>query len=466
MAYTREVFWPFTLENTAPSSSKAMATSMLRTYRFGQGLCAAFGRHGRRNAALSARQRGRCLSAAAALDTATAEAASSSSATTSEQPQQAATERRKRVLSGVQPTGGLHLGNYMGAIRNWVKLQELYDTFFFVVDLHAITLPHNPADLLQATRSSAALYIACGIDPERSSIFVQSHVPAHSELTWLLSCGTPIGWLRKMIQFKEKSKKAGAEEVGTGLLTYPVLMAADILLYQADLVPVGEDQRQHLELARDVAERFNYLYGGKKAKKMGCKYTRLFKVPEAFIPPAGARVMSLTDGTAKMSKSAESDFSRINLLDPPELIQKKIQRAKTDAVDGLELDNPDRPEARNLLTIYQCVTGMSQALHGFGNSLPLAFPAHNPFSSPSPSLTQQESVLEEVGGMRWGDFKPRLADAVVEHLRPIQERYQLVMGDPAHLDAILAKGAEAANKEANATLNNVRQAMGFVAKPL
>ncbi|KAI3433298.1 hypothetical protein D9Q98_003117 [Chlorella vulgaris] len=345
-----------------------------------------------------------------------------------------ATARRQRVLSGVQPTGSLHLGNYLGAIRNWVKLQEEYDTFFCVVDLHAITMPHEPRALLDATRSSAALYIACGIDPAKASIFVQSHVPAHTELAWLLSCITPIGWLRKMIQFKEKSKKAGAEEVGTGLLTYPVLMASDILLYQTDLVPVGEDQRQHLELARDVAERTNYLFGGKKAKKMGCKHTRLLKVPEALIPPAGARVMSLQDGTSKMSKSAESDLSRINLLDPTDAIVQKVKRAKTDAFEGLEWDNPERPEARNLLTIYQCVTGLSR-----------------------------EEVLADVGGMRWGDFKPRLADALVAHLQPIQQRYAEVMRDEGALDAILAQGADAAAVEAYATLDNVRQAMGFAA---
>lgn len=342
------------------------------------------------------------------------------------------TQRRQRVLSGVQPTGSLHLGNYLGAIRNWVKLQEEYDTFFCVVDLHAITMPHEPKELLQSTHSSAALYLAAGIDPAKASIFVQSHVPAHAELTWLLSCVTPIGWLRKMIQFKEKSKKAGAEEVGTGLLTYPVLMAADILLYQTDLVPVGEDQRQHLELSRDIAERANYLYGGKKAKKMGCSNTRLFKVPEALIPPAGARVMSLQDGSSKMSKSAESDLTRINLLDPPDLIVQKFKRAKTDTFDGLEWDNPERPEARNLLTIYQCVTGMTR-----------------------------DEVLAEVGGMRWGDFKPRLADAVVAHLTPIQARYAEVMSDEGALDAILAQGAEAANREAYTTLDNFRKAMGF-----
>ena len=303
-----------------------------------------------------------------------------------------------------------------------------------VVDLHAITLPHDPKELLASTRSSAALYMACGIDPDKARVFVQSHVTAHAELAWLLSCVTPVGWLRKMIQFKEKSKKSGAEEVGTGLLTYPVLMAADILLYQSDLVPVGEDQRQHLELARDLAERSNFLFGGKKAKKMGCRFSRLFKVPEAFIPPSGARVMSLQDGTAKMSKSADSDASRINLLDPPDVIASKIKRAKTDALEGLEWDNPERPEAKNLLTIYQCVTGLSQ-----------------------------EEVLKEVGGMRWGEFKPRLAEATVEHLRPIQQKYEDVMNDVTMLDEVLAAGAEAASAEANATLGNVRQAMGFVA---
>jgi len=349
---------------------------------------------------------------------------------------QPATDRQKRVLSGVQPTGSLHLGNYLGAIRNWVDLQDIYDTYFMVVDLHAITMPHEPKDLLQSTRSSAALYIASGVDPSRAKVFVQSHVSAHAELAWLLSCITPIGWLRKMIQFKEKSKKAGSEEVGTGLLTYPVLMAADILLYQSDLVPVGDDQRQHLELSRDLAERANYLFGGKKAKKMGCRHTRLFKVPEAFIPPAGARVMSLQDGTAKMSKSAESDLSRINLLDPPDVIANKIKRARTDAYDGLEWNNPERPEARNLMTIYQCVTGLSR-----------------------------EAVETDIGNLRWGDFKPRLADAVVAHLEPIQKKYGEVMADTAMLDAVLAEGATAAAKEADATLENVRQAMGFPAKP-
>ena len=364
-----------------------------------------------------------------AASTATPTTASSDQSTASTE-----TARKKRVLSGVQPTGTVHLGNYLGAIRNWVNLQDTYDTYFMVVDLHAITVqPHNPKELLEATRNGAALYIACGIDPTKAKVFVQSHVTAHAEMAWLLSCVTPVGWLKKMIQFKEKSRKNN-EEVGTGLLTYPVLMAADILLYQSDLVPVGEDQKQHLELARDLAERTNYLFGGKKAKKMGCQYTRLFKVPDPFIPPAGARVMSLQDGTSKMSKSAESDLSRINLLDSPELIESKIKKAKTDTFDGLAdgFENPDRPDAKNLLTIYQCVTGKTQ-----------------------------DEVIADVGRLRWGEFKPVLTEAVVEHLRPIQGRYADVMQDQAYLDRVLMDGREAAEEEAMKTLMNVKKAMGF-----
>ncbi|URD93658.1 tRNA synthetases class I (W and Y) [Musa troglodytarum] len=207
---------------------------------------------------------------------------------------------RKRVVSGVQPTGSVHLGNYLGAIKNWILLQDTYDTLFFIVDLHAITLPYDTPELLKATRSTAAIYLACGVDPLKASIFVQSHVRAHVELMWLLSSATPLGWLNRMIQFKEKSRKAGDENVGVALLTYPVLMASDILLYQTDLVPVGEDQKQHLELTRELAERINYLYGGRKWKKLGGRGGALFKVPEALIPPTGARVMSLTDGLSKV----------------------------------------------------------------------------------------------------------------------------------------------------------------------
>lgn len=343
-----------------------------------------------------------------------------------------AAPRRKRVLSGVQPTGTLHLGNYFGAINNWVRLQETYDTFFMMADMHAITVPHEPKELLASTRSTTALYLACGIDPSKAAVFVQSHVRAHAELAWLLQCYTPIGWLRKMIQFKTKSEKQG-EEVGSGLLTYPALMAADILLYQADCVPVGDDQKQHLELTRDLAERFNARFGGRNWQKLGGRKGRLFVVPEPFIPPAGARIMSLTDGTSKMSKSAESDLSRINLLDEPKLITKKIKSAKTDAFDGLEYDDPARPEARNLMTMYALATGMSM-----------------------------ESVMKEVGTLRWGDFKPRLADAVVEHLAPIRTNYAEIMKDEAWLTEVLAKGAAAAEEVADRTVENCRQAMGFM----
>ncbi|NEQ18017.1 MAG: tryptophan--tRNA ligase, partial [Moorea sp. SIO3E2] len=233
---------------------------------------------------------------------------------------------KQRVLSGVQPTGNLHLGNYLGAIRNWVEGQSQYDNLFCVVDLHAITVPHNPVTLAEDTLSIAALYLACGIDLECSTIFVQSHIPAHSELAWLLNCITPLNWLERMIQFKEKAVKQG-ENVSTGLLDYPVLMAADILLYDADQVPVGEDQKQHIELTRNIAIRVN--------DKFGSQEKLVLKLPEPMIRKTGARVMSLTDGRRKMSKSDPSELSRINVLDSPEEIQKKIKRCKTDPIKGL-----------------------------------------------------------------------------------------------------------------------------------
>uniref|UniRef100_A0A0E0N2B1 tryptophan--tRNA ligase n=1 Tax=Oryza rufipogon TaxID=4529 RepID=A0A0E0N2B1_ORYRU len=302
--------------------------------------------------------------------------------------------RKKRVVSGVQPTGLVHLGNYLGAIKNWVSLQDLYETLFFIVDLHAITLPYEAPQLSKATRSTAAIYLACGIDSSKASIFVQSHVRAHVELMWLLSSSTPIGWLNRMIQFKEKSRKAGDENVGVALLTYPVLMASDILLYQSDLVPVGEDQTQHLELTREIAERVNNLYGGRKWKKMGGRGGSLFKVPEALIPPAGARVMSLTDGLSKMSKSAPSDQSRINLLDPKDVIMNKIKRCKTDSFPG------------------------------------------------------------ECENMNWGSFKTTLTDALIDHLQPIQVRYEEIMSDPGYLDGVLLEGSGKAAEIADITLNN------------
>ncbi|KAL5783337.1 hypothetical protein ACOSP7_008366 [Xanthoceras sorbifolium] len=348
-------------------------------------------------------------------------------------PETSSSSVKKRIVSGVQPTGSIHLGNYLGAIKNWIALQNTYDTFFFIVDLHAITLPYDAQQLSKATRNTAAIYLACGVDTSKASVFVQSHVRAHVELMWLLSSATPIGWLNRMIQFKEKSRKAGDENVGVALLTYPVLMASDILLYQSDFVPVGEDQKQHLELTRELAERVNYLYGGRKWKKLGGRGGAIFKVPEPLIPPAGARVMSLTDGLSKMSKSAPSDQSRINLLDPKDVIANKIKRCKTDSFSGMEFDNPDRPECNNLLSVYQLVSGKTK-----------------------------EEVAKECQDMNWGTFKSILTDALIDHLHPIQVRYEEIISDAAYLDRVLEEGATKAGDIADATVNNVYQAMGFL----
>ncbi len=337
---------------------------------------------------------------------------------------------KPRVLSGVQPTGALHLGNWLGAIRNWVALQPSHDTFFCVVDLHAITVPHDPERLAEDTRTTAALYLACGIDPGQSTVFVQSHVSAHSELCWLLNCLTPLNWLERMIQFKEKAVKQGAD-VSTGLLDYPVLMAADILLYDADLVPVGEDQKQHLELARDIAQqRINARFAPRDADG---EPIPVLKVPEPLILKEGARVMSLTDGRSKMSKSDPNEGSRITLLDPPELITRKIKRAKTDPVMGLEFANPERPEADNLLGLYALLSGRSR-----------------------------EAAAAECASMGWGTFKPLLAEAAVEAIRPLQERYRELRADPGQLDQVLATGAERAASVATASLQRVRDALGFL----
>ncbi len=327
-----------------------------------------------------------------------------------------------RVLSGVQPTGNLHLGNYLGAIRNWVEGQSQYENFFCVVDLHAITVPHNPGTLAADTYTIAALYLACGIDLKYSHIFVQSHVSAHSELTWLLNCITPLNWLEDMIQFKEKAVKQG-ENVNVGLLDYPVLMASDILLYQADKVPVGEDQKQHLELTRDIAARFNYQF---------CREKPVLKLPEPLIRAEGARVMSLTDGTRKMSKSDASELSRINLLDTPEQIQQKIKRCKTDPIRGLTFDDSERPECHNLLTLYMLLSGK----------------------------TKQE-VADECRDMGWGQFKPLLAETAIAALKPIQEKYHAVMADKGYLQSVLRDGKQKAEAIANDTLTKVKAALGY-----
>jgi tryptophanyl-tRNA synthetase len=329
---------------------------------------------------------------------------------------------KQRVLSGVQPTGNLHLGNYLGAIRNWVAGQSQYDNFFCVVDLHAITVPHNPETLAADTYTIAALYLACGVDLQYSTIFVQSHISAHSELTWLLNCITPLNWLEDMIQFKEKAVKQG-QNVSMGLLDYPVLMAADIVLYDADKVPVGEDQKQHIELTRDIVDRLNHQFGKGKA---------VLKSPAPLIQTDGARVMSLTDGTKKMSKSDPSDMSRINLLDSPDVIQTKIKKCKTDPVKGLVFGDPDRPECNNLLTLYMLMSGKSK-----------------------------EAVAAECADMGWGQFKPMLTEATIAHLKPIQDKYHEIMADPGYLESILKEGREKAGVIAHQTLLRVKKALGY-----
>ncbi|MEH2126827.1 tryptophan--tRNA ligase [Nostoc sp.] len=330
---------------------------------------------------------------------------------------------KQRVLSGVQPTGNYHLGNYLGAIRNWVEGQSEYENYLFVADLHAITVPHDPKQLAADTYTLAALYLACGLDLNHSTIFVQSHVSAHSELTWLLNCITPLNWLQDMIQFKEKAVKQG-ENVSAGLLDYPVLMAADILLYQADKVPVGEDQKQHLELTRDIAARLNHQFGKPEQP--------VLKLPDPLIRKEGARVMSLADGTRKMSKSDPSELSRISLLDSPEQIQYKIKRCKTDPIRGLTFDDPARPECNNLLTLYTLLAGK-----------------------------KKEDVAVECQDMGWGQFKPLLTDTIIESLKPIQEKYHSVTADKSYLDSVLRDGGEKARAIANQTLSQVKAALGY-----
>ncbi len=330
---------------------------------------------------------------------------------------------KQRILSGIQTTGELHLGNYLGAIRNWVEIQEQYDSYLFMADLHTITVPHDPKVLASTTRRIAATYLACGIKPEQATIFVQSHISAHAELAWILNCITPLNWLERMIQFKEKAIKQG-EEVSVGLLDYPVLQAADILLYEPDHVPVGEDQRQHLELTRDIAQRVNY--------KFGTETHPILKVPNPLIRKEGARVMSLADGTRKMSKSDPSELSRISILDTNDAIATKIKKCKTDPTRGLEFGNPDRPECNNLLTLYMLLSGQPQA-----------------------------TVTAECAEMGWGQFKPLLTETTIAAISPIRDRYDQILADPEYLDTVLRSGREKAELLANATLSKVKNALGF-----
>jgi len=327
-----------------------------------------------------------------------------------------------RVVSGIQPTGNLHLGNYLGAIRRWVKLQDEVECLIFLADLHAITVYNDPAELRANVNGMAAALIACGIDPDKAVLFNHARVPAHPEMAWLLSCTARIGWLNRMTQFKEKSGK-NREGVSVGLYAYPVLQAADVLLYQATHVPVGEDQKQHVELMRDIAIKFNTDYA-----------VELFTLPEPHIGDTAARIMSLRDGNAKMSKSDPSDMSRINLSDESDAIAQKIRKAKTDP-EPLP-DNPDdlagRPEALNLVTIYAALT----------DSTPRA-------------------VLAEHAGQGFGQFKPRLADLLVETIAPIRARLKDFEADPASLEAILAKGSAKASELAAPTLEGAYRALGL-----
>src|SRR5690242_2544569 len=324
---------------------------------------------------------------------------------------------RARVFSGIQPSGNLHIGNYLGALKNWVEIQSDYDSIFGIVDLHAITVQQTPAELKAKILETAALLLAVGIDPQRSTIMVQSSVAAHTELAWMLTCVTPVGWLERMTQYKAKAQ--AQETVGDGLLQYPVLMAADILLYQAAIVPVGEDQAQHLELTRDIAQRFNSLYGD------------TFVVPQTSLPTVGARIMGLDDPTAKMSKSAAGAGHAVALLDPPDKVRKIIMRATTDsnpAVDFASLG----AGVENLLNIFQ------------------AFGAWT-----------NDQMRAHFSGMRYGDLKKQVAEMVISHLEPFQQRYREITSDPGYVARVLREGAGRVAPIANSTVDLVKRRMGL-----
>ncbi len=329
-------------------------------------------------------------------------------------------EQKKRIFSGIQPSGDLTLGSYMGAIRNWVALQEEYDCLYCIVDMHAITVRQVPADLRRRSLEQLAQYIACGLDPEKNIMFIQSHVPQHAELAWVLGCYTQFGELSRMTQFKQKSQQH-ADNITAGLFTYPVLMAADILLYQADLVPVGEDQKQHVELCRDIATRFNF------------SFSDTFTLPEPFIPKLGARIMSLGSPENKMSKSDPDGC--VYMMDKPEDIMRKFKRAVTDCETAVRFDRENKPGISNLLTIYCAATGKT--------------------------LEDAEAEFKDQG---YGVFKPAVGEAVVELVRPIREEAARLLSDKAYLESIYKHGAERAGALANKTLRKVYKKVGFVAR--
>jgi tryptophanyl-tRNA synthetase len=329
---------------------------------------------------------------------------------------------KPNLLSGMQPSAAsLHLGNYLGALTQWVKMQDDFNAFYVIVDLHAITVAQDPSELRQNTRRTAAQYIAAGIDPSKSALFVQSHVPAHAQLAWVLNCITGFGEASRMTQFKDKSQKGGADNSSVGLFTYPILQAADILLYQPKSVPVGEDQRQHLELTRDLATRFNSRFG------------KTFEIPEAHILKETAKIYDLQEPTAKMSKSAQDPKGLVNLMDEPSVIAKKIKSAVTDTDGEIRFDRDAKPGVSNLLGIYSAITG--ESIEAFAASLQ---------------------------GQGYGALKTAVADAVVATLDPIRLRAQELLADPAELDRLLAQGAAKANEIAERTLADVYDKLGFV----
>jgi tryptophanyl-tRNA synthetase len=324
---------------------------------------------------------------------------------------------KARVLSGIQPTGSPHIGNYLGALKNWARIQYEYDSIYCIVDLHAVTVYQEPRELRAKIEELAGMLLAIGIDPAHSALVVQSSVAAHAELAWMLTCVTPVGWIERMTQYKAKAQ--AQETVSDGLLQYPVLMAADILLYQAAIVPVGEDQSQHLELARDIAQRFNSLYG------------ETFVMPATHLPAVGARIMGLDDPEKKMSKSAAGSGHAVSLLDPPEGIRKQILRATTDSTPGVDFENPGAG-VRNLLTIFQAFTGWDD-----------------------------DKMRAHFAGMRYGDLKKQVAEAVIGALEPIQKRYREIMAEPGFVAQVLENGAAKVRPIANDTVNKVKKAMGL-----
>lgn len=330
------------------------------------------------------------------------------------------TNQKPVVLSGIQPSGRLTIGNYLGALKNWVTLNEQFDCYYMLVDLHAITVRQDPAVLRERCYEFLSLYIACGLDPRKNVLFVQSHVPAHARLSWILNCYTQMGELNRMTQFKDKSAKH-VDNINAGLFDYPVLMAADILLYQAKKVPVGDDQKQHLELTRDVAQRFNNLYGP------------VFTVPEPMIPPVGARIMGLQTPESKMSKSDDAETNAIYLLDDPDVITRKIKRAVTDLGNEVRFDIAEKPGVSNLMSILSATTGDSF-----------------------------DKIVEQYNGQGYGKFKGAVAEAVVECLKPVQAKYREVREDRAGLQSVLREGARKAGAHADATLTRVHEALGFI----